>query len=90
MKKDTHRDGPKNISHRRSPLYEPTHLQNKRLLRRKIVGSFYEPELKKTSQDIFRIEKVLEKRGHIKVLVKWLGYPDSFNSWIDAEDVIDV
>ena len=36
-------------------------------LRRKIVGSFYEPELKKTSQDIFRIEKVLEKRGHIKV-----------------------
>ena len=54
-----------------------------------IQGSFYEPELQKTSQDKFRIEKVLRKRGN-KVLVKWMGYPDSFNSWIDAKDVFDV
>ena len=53
----------------------------------RIQGSFYEPELQMTSQDIYRIEKVIEKRGN-KALVKWLGYPDSFNSWIDSKDVI--
>ena len=52
-----------------------------------ILGSFYEPEMQKTHQFTFRIEKVLRKRGN-KVLVKWLGYPDSFNSWINAKDVI--
>jgi len=39
---------------------------------------------KKTKQEIFRIEKVIRKRGN-KYLVKWLGYPDSFNSCVDAE-----
>ena len=53
----------------------------------KITGSFYEPELQKTGQETFRIEKVLKKRGN-KVLVKWLGYPDSFNSWIDSNEII--
>ena len=49
-----------------------------------IQGSFYEEELQKTTQEIFRIEKVIRTRGK-KSLVKWLGYPDSFNSWIDNE-----
>lgn len=53
----------------------------------KIIGSFYELELQKTRQDMFRIEKVLRKKGN-KMLVKWLGYPDSFNSWIDSKHVI--
>ena len=52
-------------------------------------SSFYEPELQKTCQDIYRIEKVIRKRGN-KALVKWLGYPDSFNSWIDSKDVINL
>ena len=55
----------------------------------KVIGSFYEPELQKTSQDIFRIEKVLRKRGN-KSLVKWLGYPESFNSWIDSKNITDL
>ena len=55
----------------------------------RIQGSFYEPELQKTSQDISRIEKEIRKRGN-KALVKWLGYPDSFNSWIDSKDVINL
>ena len=49
-----------------------------------IDGSFYEQELQKTSQtDIFRVEKVLktDKRNNM-VLVKWQGYPNSFNSWV--------
>ena len=48
-----------------------------------IQGSFYEQELQKTSQKIFRIEKVLNRQGD-KSLIKWMGYPKSFNSWIDT------
>ena len=36
----------------------------------KITGSFYEKELQKTSQEKFRIEKVLERKGD-KSNVKW-------------------
>lgn len=52
-----------------------------------IQGTFYEQELQKTSQEIFRIEKVIRKRGN-KSLVKWLGYPGSFNSWVDNNELI--
>jgi len=52
-----------------------------------IHGTFYEQELQKTSQDIFRIEKVIRKRGN-KSLVKWLGYPEYFNSWANNKDLI--
>jgi hypothetical protein len=52
-----------------------------------IQGSFYEQELQKTTQEIFRIEKVIRKRGK-KSLVKWLGYPDSFNSWVDSDKLL--
>ena len=55
----------------------------------RIQGSFYEPELQKTTQDVYRIEKVLMRRGN-KVLVSWLGYDDSFNSWIDIKDVVNI
>ena len=47
-----------------------------------IQGSFYEQELQKTKQDIFRIEKKIIKQLGNKSLVKWLGYNDSFNSWV--------
>ena len=52
-----------------------------------IHGTFYEQELQKTTQDIFRIEKVIRKRGE-KALVNWLVYPESFNSWVDSEDLM--
>ena len=51
-----------------------------------IQGSFYEQELQKTSQDVFRIKKVLRRKGD-KSLVKWMGYPKSFNSWIDSKEI---
>ena len=44
-----------------------------------IQGSFYEQELQKTKQDIFRIEKIIKQEGN-KSLIKWLGYNDSFIS----------
>jgi len=37
-----------------------------------IQGSFYEPELQKTTQEMFRIEKVMRRKGN-KSLVKWVG-----------------
>ena len=52
-----------------------------------IKGSFYEKELQKTNQKEFRIEKVIKKKGN-KVYVKWKGYNNSFNSWIDKKDIV--
>ena len=43
-----------------------------------IHGSFYEEELQKTAQDVFRIENILNRRGD-KSLVKLMGYSDAFN-----------
>jgi len=52
-----------------------------------IQGTFYEQELQKTTQETFRIEKIIRRKGN-KSLVKWLGYPDSFNSWVDNENLL--
>ena len=52
-----------------------------------ITGSFYEKELQKTSQEKFRIEKVLKRKGG-KLYVKWKGYDSPFNSWIHKKDLI--
>ena len=52
-----------------------------------IIGSFYEKELQKTSQEKIRIEKVL-KRKDDKLYVKWKGYDNCFNGWIDKKDHI--
>ena len=52
-----------------------------------IVGSFSEKELQKTNQEKFRIGKVIKKKGD-KLYVKWKGYDNSFNSWIDRKDFI--
>ena len=54
-----------------------------------IKGTFYEPELQKTRYQIYRIEKVIEKEKG-KSLVKWKGYSDKFNSWVDNKDLIDL
>lgn len=51
-----------------------------------IQGSFYEAELQKTTQNVYRVEKVIRKRGK-KALVKWLGYPESQNSWLNVNDL---
>ena len=52
-----------------------------------IKGSCYEKELQKTNQKDFSIEKVIKKKGD-KLYVKWKGYNNSFNSWIDKKDVL--
>ena len=52
-----------------------------------ITGTFYENELQKTNQKEFRIEKVIKRKGD-KLYVKWKGYNNSFNSWINKNDII--
>ena len=54
-----------------------------------IKGTFYEPELQKTEQQIYRIEKVIEKEKG-RSFVKWKDYSDKFNSWVDNKDLIDL
>ena len=51
-----------------------------------IQGSFYEEELQKNSQNTFRIEMILRRKGD-KSLIKWVGYSDAFNSWIDTKTI---
>ena len=51
-----------------------------------IIGTFYEKELQKANQEVFKIEKVIKKKGN-KLHVKWKGYDNSFNSWIDKKDL---
>ncbi|XP_062571179.1 uncharacterized protein LOC134233212 [Saccostrea cucullata] len=58
-----------------------------------ILGSFYASELQKVSKDentTWRIEKVLRKRkirGKEEILVRWLGWPKKFDSWISSKDI---
>ena len=52
-----------------------------------IIGTFYEKELQGTNQQEFRIEKVIKKKGN-KLYVKWKGYNNSFNSWIDKKNIV--
>ena len=51
-----------------------------------ITGSIYEKELRKTSQEKFRIEKLIKRKAD-KLYVKWKGYNNPFNSWIDKKDL---
>ena len=52
-----------------------------------IVGTFYKKELQKTTQKEFRNENVIKRKGD-KLYVKWKGYNNSSNSWIDKNDMV--
>ena len=67
------------------------HLQVRGSQQRVNTGSFYEPELLKATQDIFRIDKFIWRDYKKKqALVKWLGYSDDFNSWIPLSSLQDL
>ena len=56
----------------------------------KLEGSFYQEELLKTDMkedDLHIIEKIIKKVGN-RYLVKWKGYDDSFNSYVDKNDIV--
>ena len=60
-----------------------------------LEGTFYEMELQKVSvpaDKMFYVEAVLQRRKvgrRQEALVKWVGYPSRFNSWIDAKSLVD-
>ena len=54
-----------------------------------VEGTFYNADLQKVQladDALFRIEKVL-KRQKDRVLVKWKGWPDKYNSWISSQAI---
>jgi len=67
----------------RIPLYVLTNYRGDEIIK----GSFYDFELVKVEGDTFRIERVIKRRkyrGKNQVFVKWKGFDDTYNSWIDA------
>jgi transposase InsO family protein len=55
-----------------------------------ITGGFYAEELQKSNQDVFRIEKVLQRKkikGVDYGLVKWLGYDKKYNEWRPMSEI---
>jgi hypothetical protein len=69
--------------HRTHPVYKLKDLNGEEL-----DSIFYEHELVHVGKPDGRkkhiIEKVLEKKGN-KMLVKWVGYPSSFNQWVSKK-----
>lgn len=54
-----------------------------------IVGAFYVEELQRTKYpDIYLVERILKRKGS-KVYVKWLGFPNTENSWIRESELLD-
>jgi len=52
-----------------------------------ILGCFYEQEIKKTKfPHIFIIERILKRRGNT-IFVKWLGFDNKNNSWINKNNI---
>ena len=51
-----------------------------------IVKMFYEKELWKKNQKEIRVEKAITGKGN-KLYVKWKGYDNSSNGWIDKEHI---
>ena len=57
-----------------------------------IKGSFYRQQLKKTDQNIYRIDRILRRRknkttGKQEVYVKWMSYSSKFNTWEPADTI---
>ena len=57
-----------------------------------LEGTCYAEEIQKVikQDDVYKIQSVLKKRRKgrkVQYLVKWLGYPESFNSWIFKQNL---
>ena len=58
-----------------------------------ISDSFYAEELQKVRGDVFQVERVLRERGrgrNREFFVKWMFFGPRHNSWVRADDVINV
>ena len=72
---------------------DPPYYKIKDLRGETLEGTFYEHELQKVvkNDNVYKIESILKKRKrkkHQEYFVKWLGYPDSFNTWVRERDLV--
>jgi Chromo (CHRromatin Organisation MOdifier) domain len=68
----------------------PVTYKLKDLLGDEIKGSFYNEELQKSTQEVYRVEKVIRKKkinGVEHALVKWSGYNEKHNSWLSVKEL---
>ena len=54
-----------------------------------ILVAFYDKEFQKANQKELRVEKII-KRKDDKLYVKWKDYENSFHSWIDKKDIVQM
>lgn len=53
-----------------------------------LLGGFYQEEMSKTQfSDTYLVEKIIKRKGN-QVLVRWLGFDKSYDSWIDKQELI--
>ena len=79
----------RNFHHQQEIHTTPVTYAIKDMSDEEIKGRFYEPELQLITKEdnVYDVEKVIKTRrqnGKIEYYVKWKGYPDKFNSWIDS------
>lgn len=66
---------------------KPTTYLLKDYLDQPVLGAFYEQELQKTKVDeIYLVEKILKRRGD-QLFVKFLGFDNKHNAWINKNEV---
>ena len=56
----------------------------------KLEGGFYAHEITPVNSDIFRVEKVIktrQRRGKVEHFVKWKGYSNEHNSWVNDSEI---
>ena len=71
------------------PKYRLSSLDGKNTL----FGSFYADQLQRVDNpdQVFKVQKVLKERkrgGKKELLVRWWGYGEDDDSWIDARDIV--
>ena len=54
---------------------------------KKLLEHFTKKNCKKINQRKFRVQKVIKRKGDT-LYVKWKGYDNYFNSWIDKKDIV--
>jgi hypothetical protein len=82
-----------NIYGIKQTLSKPLYLLETIDKKEKLTGGFYAHELTPVNSNIFKVEKVIKQRkikGQIQYFVKWKGYDNSHNSWIDSSDIVEV
>ena len=55
-----------------------------------VRGTFYAQDLQKVTyenDDFFRVDKIVKRKGN-KVSVRWKGWPDMYDSWIEKRDLL--